>query len=72
MNARATLDKSGQEFVSGVARVGRALGSLERLQLLESAGDVPIESIELVADRIIESSEQERAMLRQLSERMSS
>jgi hypothetical protein len=72
LNARATLDKIGQEFVSGAARVGRALGSLERLQLLESAGDVPIERTELVADRIIESSEQERAMLRPLSERMSS
>jgi hypothetical protein len=72
LNARARLDKIGQEFVSGAARVGRALGSLERLQLLESAGDVPIERTELVADRIIESSEQERAMLRPLSERMSS
>jgi len=64
----ASTDGLSREWANSGA--GGVLIATDRL--LESAGDVPIERIELVADRVIESSEQERAMLRQLSERMSS
>jgi ABC-type branched-subunit amino acid transport system substrate-binding protein len=62
-----TIFYSSNEYGSGLKNaLTRALEGT-RTHILD-----PIESIELVADRIIESSEQERALPRQLSERMSS
>jgi len=69
-DAGATLAAIGRQFVSEAARVGEALGALERLQIKESAGDLPLDRIEAVADRIIESSEQERVALEGLVSRL--
>ena len=63
VDAGATLASIARQFVAEAARVGEALGALERLQIKESAGSVPLERIEAVADRIIASSEQEKAAL---------
>ena len=62
-DATATLASIGRQFVAEATRMGEALGALERLQIKESAGEVPLDRIEAVADRILESSEQERAAL---------
>ncbi len=63
VDAGATLASIARQFVAEAAQVGEALGALERLQIKESAGSVPLERIEAVADRIIASSEQEAAAL---------
>ena len=69
-DATATLASIGRQFVTEAVRVGEALGAVERLQIKESAGDVPLDRIEAVADRIIESSEREQAALAGLVSRL--
>ena len=47
--------------------MGEALGSFERIQLKSLAGEIELDQIEAVADRIIESSLEEHAALRDLT-----
>ena len=69
--AETTLSLIGRQFVSEAVRVGEALGALERAQLKDSAGDLPLTQIETVADRIIESSAREHQVLTDLAARLS-
>ena len=66
-DATATLAGIGESFVNQAIRVGEALGSFERIQLKSLAGEIELDHIEAVADRIIESSVAERAALRDLT-----
>lgn len=64
--AEATLAAIAAEFVREAHRVGTALGGFERLQIKSLAGEAPLDDIEYLADRIIESSESETAAVEQL------
>lgn len=66
-NAEVTLMSIGSTFLSEAIRVGNALGGLERAGLLSMADSVPADRIETLADRILESSEKDRAMLERLT-----
>ena len=46
--------------------VGKALGGLARVQIKSLAGEAPLENIEYLADRIIESSDMERRAVEEL------
>ena len=71
-DAHSALALIGQQFVTEALRMGQALGALERYELKESAGDVPLGRIEHVADQIISSSRTERETLAVLMEEMES
>ena len=69
-DAQSTLGLIGQQFVAEALRMGQALGALERYELKESAGFVPLDRIEHVADQILSSSREERETLAALVEKM--
>jgi hypothetical protein len=50
--------------------VARAISSIERLRLLQLAGEAPVEDLESVADRIVGVSMEERELLREMEERL--
>lgn len=64
--AEDTLLTIGAQFVREAQAVGRALGGLSRVQIKSLAGDAPIDNIEFLADRIIESSDAERQAVEDL------
>lgn len=68
--AETALAGIGASFVREAHKMGRVLGSFERLQLKSLAGEAPLDDIEFLADRINESSEAEFATVEQLSRRM--
>jgi hypothetical protein len=47
--------------------VGHALGGLEVIGLLNLAGELPVDQVESIADRILESSDRERTALERLT-----
>lgn len=61
-----TLLAIGEQFVREAQAVGRALGGLARVQIKSLAGDAPLDNIEYLADRIIESSDDERRAVENL------
>jgi hypothetical protein len=65
-DAESVLIDIGRQFVSEAFRMGEALGQLERIQIQQSASDIPIDHLEMVADRIIESAEREQYALSRL------
>ncbi|MDE2875219.1 MAG: hypothetical protein OXU69_05895 [Gemmatimonadota bacterium] len=64
--AEDTLLAIGEQFVREAQAVGRALGGLARVQIRSLAGDAPLDNIEYLADRIIESSDAERRAVEDL------
>ena len=64
--AEDTLLAIGEQFVREAQAVGRALGGLARVQIKSLAGDAPLDNIEYLADRIIESSDAERRAVEDL------
>jgi hypothetical protein len=66
-DAEAVLEEIGRQFVEEAARLGVALGALRALHLKETAGSLPIDEIEHVADRILEVYQDDRAMLHRLA-----
>ena len=56
----------GEQFVREAQAVGRALGGLARVQIKSLAGEAPLDDIEYLADRIIESSDAEREAVEDL------
>ena len=64
--AEDTLLAIGEQFVREAQAVGRALGGLSRVQIKSLAGDAPLDNIEYLADRIIESSDAERRAVEDL------
>lgn len=68
--ATSTLTAIGQQFVSEAIRVGQALGGLERLQLKDLASETPLERMEAVADRIIQTSVDEQHAIESLVSRI--
>ena len=64
--AEDTLLTIGAQFVREAQAVGRALGGLSRVQIKSLAGDAPLDNIEYLADRIIESSDAERQAVEDL------
>lgn len=66
-DARTTLTAIGSRFVSEAIRVGNALGGIERVGWLSLADNVAVDRIETLADRILESSNNEREMLDRLA-----
>jgi hypothetical protein len=67
LDAQKTLSSIGSTFLSEAIRVGHALGGIERVGLLNLADAVSVDRIETLADRILESSTHERAMLDRLT-----
>jgi hypothetical protein len=53
----------GRDVLRQVIEVAQALGAAERLSIQHTAGDVPIDRIEAVADRILASADDERRAL---------
>ena len=68
--AETALAGIGASFVREAHKMGRVLGSFERLQLKSLAGEAPLDDIEFLADRINESSEREYDTVERLSRRM--
>lgn len=66
--AEGTLAAIGGQFVREAQLIGQAMGGLARVQLQSLAGEVHIDNIESLADRIIESSEAEERAIRTLDE----
>ncbi|HKS07281.1 MAG TPA: hypothetical protein VJR92_13320 [Gemmatimonadaceae bacterium] len=66
-NAEATLMSIGSTFVAEALRVAEALGGLERAGLTSLAGEVSVDHIEELADRIVLSAEKDRAALEQVA-----
>lgn len=66
VGAENTLLAIGEQFVREAEAVGRALGGLARVQIKSLAGDAPLDNIEYLADRIIESSDAERRAVEDL------
>lgn len=64
--AEDTLLAIGEQFVREAQAVGRALGGLARVQIKSLAGDAPLDNIEYLADRIIESADAERRAVEDL------
>jgi len=71
VDATLALETTGQQLIKRSIQVGQALGSLRRLQLKESAGEVPVDQIEEVADRILESASDDQRMLADLISQVS-
>jgi hypothetical protein len=67
-DAESMLDRIGQEFLHEATRLGGALGALRALHLKEIAGDVPLDRIEHVADRILEVYHEDSDTLKMLAE----
>jgi hypothetical protein len=70
-DARSTLVSIGNTFLSEAVRVGNALGGLERIGILNLAAAVPVEQVETLADRILESSQFEMTELERLAQEVS-
>jgi hypothetical protein len=66
IDAALAIDAIGRQFFTRTIEVGQALGALERLQLKDSAGDIGHDSIELVAERILEAAQDEERALAKL------
>ena len=64
--AEDTLLAIGEQFVREAQAVGQALGGLARIQIKSLAGEAPLDNIEYLADRIIESSDAERRAVEDL------
>jgi len=65
--AEGTLVAIGASFVSEALRVGNALGGLERIGLANLAGEVPVDHLEALADRILESAERDQSALERVA-----
>jgi hypothetical protein len=69
-DASRVLGSVARDVLSEAVRVGRALGAMERLGIKDSAGDLPLDRIESVADRILESAAQEHRALDELADQL--
>lgn len=58
-----TLDAIGQAFLAEAAEAFGLLGEVERLHLSRVAGELPVDSVEFVAERIIQTVEEEEYQL---------
>ena len=65
--AENALGGIGASFLREARQVGEVIGAFERLQLKSLAGEAPLDDIELLADRINESSERQFDTVEQLS-----
>ena len=61
--AEGTLASIGASFVSEALRVASALGGLERVGLVNLAGEMPVDHIEALADRILDSAKRDQSAL---------
>jgi hypothetical protein len=66
-HAEETLVSIGASFVSEALKVGNALGGLERIGLANLAGEVSVDHLEALADRIVESAERDRSALERVA-----
>ncbi len=64
--AEGTLTAIGAQFVREAEAMGHALGGLARIQIESLAGEVPLDNIEHLADRIIASSDAQRRAVEDL------
>lgn len=65
-DAEAAIAGIAGDVLRQAVQVGRALGAMERLRIQHSAGELPVDEIEAVADRIIASADEERRALEDL------
>ena len=65
--AEATLTGIGASFVREARKIGEVFGDFERLQLGTLAGEVPMDNVEVLADRINKASESKYATVEKLS-----
>ena len=65
-DADITLAEIGASFIREARNVGEVLGGFERLQIKTLAGEAPLDDIEYLAERIIQSSDSELYAVEQL------
>jgi len=63
LDAQQAIAGIGRDVLRQALEVGEALGAAERLRIQYTAGEIPVEEIETVADRILDSAESERRVL---------
>lgn len=66
-DAREAIAGIGRDVLQQALEVGAALGAAERFRIQHGAGDVPVDELEAVADRILASAESERRALSALA-----
>lgn len=66
LDAAEAIARVGQDVLRHALEVGEALGALERLRIQQTAGDLPVEEVETVADQILASADSERKALSRL------
>jgi hypothetical protein len=71
-NANITLAEIGASFIREARNVGEVLGGFERLQIKTLAGEAPLDDIEYLAERIIESSDSELDAVERLKSALTS
>lgn len=64
--AEGTLSAIGQQFVHEAQLVGRAMSGLAEMQAVSLAGEVPLDDMEFLADRVVERSEMDERAIRKL------
>lgn len=68
VDAEEAIGRVGRDVLRHALEVGAALGAVERLRIQYTAGDLPVEEVESVADEILASADSERAALSRLLE----
>lgn len=66
LDANLAIEAIAHQFIDRAIHVGQALGALERLQYKESAGEIELDGIERVAERILEAAQAEEKALAEL------
>lgn len=66
LDAQFAMAAMGREVLVRALQLGEALGAADRLRIQHAAGDVDVDQIEVIADRILESAESERRELARL------
>ncbi len=69
--AEDMIQTIARQFVAEAQTIAAALGGVATVGLKSLAGEAPVDNIEYLADRIIESSDRERSTLENLERRMS-
>ena len=69
--AEDMIQTIARQFVAEAQTIAAALGGVATVGIKSLAGEAPVDNIEYLADRIIESSDRERSTLENLERRMS-
>ncbi|WP_419161280.1 hypothetical protein [Candidatus Palauibacter sp.] len=68
--AEGMIQSIARQFVEEARTIGEALGGVATVGIKSLAGEAPVENIEYLADRIIESSDRERSTIEDLDRQL--